>query len=184
MSVKTASDGSAFTTDAIDLCDFLLREDATPEELEEYILEMQETAKSVHEAATESSNEFGTVHRDLSQVSLIFVVRVISWLMLSQTMKLMCTARLSVPHKSRVATVELRQVTEGLMAITKSVDAFANWWLGVDKTLSAVEKAAGSMNSGPHGVSRLNVDTIQEHWQKIHDEYQHYQSKVCNPEFL
>ena len=74
MSVKTAGDGSAFTTDAIDLCDFLLREDATPEELEEYISEMQETAKSAHEAATESSNKFRFVHRDLSQVSLIFVV--------------------------------------------------------------------------------------------------------------
>ena len=70
------------------------------------------------------------------------------------------------------------------MTVTRSVDAFANWWLRVNKTLSAVEKAAGSMNSGPHGVSRLNVDTIQEHWQKIHDEYQHYQAKVSNSSFI
>ena len=69
MSVKTADDGCAFTIEAIDLCDFLLSDNTTPEELVDYISEMRETAISAHRAASETSRTFRTVRTGLFEVS-------------------------------------------------------------------------------------------------------------------
>jgi hypothetical protein len=68
---------------------------------------------------------------------------------------------------------------EGLMILTKSVDAFADWWLTMDTALSTVETSAASLKLGPRGVSRLKVDSIRKRWEKVSVDYQDYKLKVC-----
>jgi hypothetical protein len=68
MSVQTADDGCAFSTEAIDLCDFLLSEDNTAEDLVDFISEMRETAVAAHRAATKTSEKFRSVRTGLFEV--------------------------------------------------------------------------------------------------------------------
>jgi hypothetical protein len=44
-----------------------------------------------------------------------------------------------------VAIAQLGEAMEGLITLTTSVDAFANWWLTVDTTLSILETAVSSI---------------------------------------
>lgn len=68
MSIQTAQDGHTFSADAIDLCDFLLDPDIKRDELREYILGMQNTAKRVRHDSTKTLANFRLVHIGLMEV--------------------------------------------------------------------------------------------------------------------
>jgi len=69
---------------------------------------------------------------------------------------------------------------ECLTKLTESLDAFADWWLTVDKVLSTVEESVVSMKPGPRELLRLNVGSVRTHWERLRDEYQDYRLKVCS----
>jgi hypothetical protein len=67
-SINTVNDGCAFSTEAIDLCGYLLSKDASPDELVDYIQGMRETTISSHRAATQVSSNFRSIRNDLCEV--------------------------------------------------------------------------------------------------------------------
>jgi hypothetical protein len=68
MSIQTAQDGLTFSAAAIDLCDFLLDPDVKPDELREYVLGMQDTAKRARDDSTNTLANFRLVHVGLMEV--------------------------------------------------------------------------------------------------------------------
>jgi len=68
MSIQTAQDGLTFSAAAIDLCDFLPDPDVKPDELREYVLGMQDTAKRARDDSTNTLANFRLVHVGLMEV--------------------------------------------------------------------------------------------------------------------
>lgn len=82
-----------------------------------------------------------------------------------------------MPHDSGAAIAQLREAMAGLLTLTKSVDAFADWWLTVDTALAMLETSTASLKPGCR-VPRLKVDHIRKRWEKVGDDYQNYKLKV------
>lgn len=68
MSIKTAQDGYSFSTDVIQLCDYLLDKTTSMEDLREYIQDMKDKAKQAYGECTETLNKFREVRRGLNDV--------------------------------------------------------------------------------------------------------------------
>jgi len=67
-SIQTAQDGQTFSTKAIDLCDFLLDDDAGTSDLIEYIEDMQSGAKKAHDDSESTMKMFRSVRVGVHEV--------------------------------------------------------------------------------------------------------------------
>ena len=83
-----------------------------------------------------------------------------------------------MPYDSGAAKARLHEAMEGVMILTKSVDAFNDWWLTMDSALSMIETSAVLLKLGSRGVHRLKVDSIRKSWENVSDDYQDYMFKV------
>jgi len=70
LSVITAEAGYSFCEDAEQLCDFLVDPQYTVQELQEYIQDMREVARSAHEDAKTMCESFRNVRQGLNQITV------------------------------------------------------------------------------------------------------------------
>lgn len=83
-------------------------------------------------------------------------------------------------YDSGATMAELHGAMECLMRLTKSVDAFADWWLSMDTALSGVETSLTSLKVRPQGVSQYKVESVRTRWETLGDNYKNYKLKVCD----
>jgi hypothetical protein len=70
LSLKTAQDGFNFSGDAGQLCDYLLDENNTVDDLQDYIRDLRSIAKRAHSSAIMTCEKFRLVRQGLNQASI------------------------------------------------------------------------------------------------------------------
>jgi len=189
MSIQTAQDGLTFSAAAIDLCDFLLDPDVKPDELREYVLGMQDTAKRARDDSTNTLANFRLVHVGLMEMTKqipteMNILKREGGQQKRFVFRLPFFGRVSEstiePKKRDVkieaAIAELHEATQGLRKLSESVDGFLAWWVGMETLLSTANSRAFSLNY--EKVRESKVVTMRKGWGRINEEYRRYNAKI------
>jgi hypothetical protein len=189
MSIKTAEDGHAFSSDIIDLCDFLLEPTTDLDDILEYVETIRKKASTAHTESEATKEKFRAVRAGLNKITQRIPVEVEKleksedaqkkgiMFKLNPFTKKTDTAELKKREvECATAIAELQRAALDLEKLSESVNEFARWWV-VTETLLKTERGRGeSLN--PTKVQKLVVKSTQKGWRKIQADYLEYKVNI------
>jgi len=190
-SIQTAQDGQTFSTKAIDLCDFLLDDDAGTSDLIEYIEDMQSGAKKAHDDSESTMKMFRSVRVGVHEIIRdTSIPQQLDTLTKEQGSK---TKGFTVPFFGRKkdtsaesadrnldfnrAVEELQQAAADLEALQDSVGKFADWWVIMNGKLSTADTRAEALDAAKK--KKLQIRALQKGWKAIYEDYVIYNVKIA-----
>lgn len=184
-SIKTAQDGYNISKDVIELYSSL--PDSDPEDIKEYIEDIQSNAETAHNDSKDSLETFRSVYRNILEVTRnipIEVSKAAQNLSKAQdekgafTVQLICGKDGSLREvEFETAMTELMQAVHDLATLNNAVTLFVGWWTSAETSLSRAKTDASTMDPTKR-IGKIKIRAMEKAWGQINGDYLRYKTKI------